>query len=442
MSNFLHKYRYGFERFFQSCGILALAVAGLLLVILISAVSFRGLSAFQHYEMLLTISPQTLNQIQADIQDASVADANVTDASDYDTNDYDEGDNEIDYNQILKNALGELFPQVQNNRQERRELLRFLPSARAYEQIKEDISLWLKTHPQAKKAEQPLHIWVSLSDQANDFLKINDGAGGSTLPAHVQNWIAQLKQNNLLREQFHFEFFTNGDSRDPEHAGINTALISSLWLMLITFLLSFPIGVLAAIYLQEFAPKNWLSDLIEININNLASVPSIIFGLMGLALFLNWFGLPRSSPLVGGMVLSLMTLPTIIISTRASLATVPPSIREASLAIGATHMQSIFHHVLPLALPGILTGAIISMARALGETAPLLMIGMVAFIAQPPNQITDPASGLPVQIYLWSDSPERSFADKASAAIIILLVFLMIMNGLAIYLRKKFTHKW
>jgi phosphate transport system permease protein len=212
--------------------------------------------------------------------------------------------------------------------------------------------------------------------------------------------------------------------------------------MAVTLMLSFPLGVATAIYLEEFAPKNIWTDIIEVNINNLAAVPSIVFGLLGLAVFLNFFGLPRSAPLVGGLVLTLMTLPTIIIASRASLLAVPPSIREGALGIGASKMQSVFHHVLPLALPGMLTGTIIGMARALGETAPLLMIGMVAFIVDIPTGIFDKATVLPVQIYLWADSPERAFIERTSAAIIVLLGFLLIMNAVAVVLRKKFEQRW
>jgi len=212
--------------------------------------------------------------------------------------------------------------------------------------------------------------------------------------------------------------------------------------LVITLLLSFPMGVAAAIYLEEFAPDNKFTDLIEININNLAAVPSIIFGLLGLAIFINFWGIPRSTPLVGGLVLTLMTLPTIIIAARASLKSVPPSIREAALGVGASKIQTVFHHVLPLALPGMLTGTIIGMAQALGETAPLLMIGMVAFIVDIPGSFTDPAAALPVQVYLWADSPERAFTEKTSAAIMILLGFLVIMNAVAVYMRKKFEIKW
>ncbi len=212
--------------------------------------------------------------------------------------------------------------------------------------------------------------------------------------------------------------------------------------MLVTLALCLPIGVAAAVYLEEFAPKNRLTDLIEVNINNLAAVPSIVFGLLGLAVFLNFFGLPRSAPIVGGLVLSLLVLPTIIIASRSALGAVPPSIREAALGVGASHQQAVFHHVLPLALPGILTGTILGIARALGETAPLLMIGMVAFIIEVPTGFTSPATVLPVQIYLWSDLPEAAFQSKTAAAIIVLLAVLLAMNAVAIYLRRKFERKW
>jgi phosphate transport system permease protein len=218
--------------------------------------------------------------------------------------------------------------------------------------------------------------------------------------------------------------------------------MGSLFTLLVTLTLSFPIGVAAAIYLEEFAPKNQFTDLIEVNINNLAAVPSIVFGLLGLAVFLNFFGMPRSAPVVGGLVLTLMTLPTIIIASRASLKSVPPSIREAALGIGASRVQSVFHHVLPQAMPGMMTGTIIGMAQALGESAPLLMIGMVAFIVEIPGSPFDPSTVLPVQIYLWADSPERAFLERSSAAIMVLLGFLVAMNALAVLLRKRFEKRW
>jgi phosphate transport system permease protein len=236
--------------------------------------------------------------------------------------------------------------------------------------------------------------------------------------------------------------FLNGDSREPEIAGVLGAVIGSLYTILITLLISFPIGVFTAIYLENFAVKNRITDFIEVNINNLAAVPSIIFGLLGLALFINFFGMPRSAPLVGGCVLSLMTLPTIIISTRASLQAVPPSIREAALAMGASEMQVVFHHLLPASLPGILTGTIIGLARAFGESAPLLLIGMVAFIVDIPGSITDPATALPVQVYIWADSPERAFVAKTSAATLVLILLLVIINLAAVIMRKRYELKW
>ena len=237
-------------------------------------------------------------------------------------------------------------------------------------------------------------------------------------------------------------FLTMSDSTDPATAGVWGALKGSFLTIVVTMALAFPVGVLSAIYLEEFAARNRWTDMIEVSINNLAAVPSIIFGLLGLAVFLNFMHLPRSAPLVGGLTLALMTMPVIVIAGRNAIQAVPPSIREAALGVGASKMQVVFHHVLPLALPGILTGTIIGMARALGETAPLLMIGMRAFIAVPPSGITDPSSVLPVQIFLWSDEVDRAFVEKTSAAIIVLLVFMLMMNGLAIYLRNRFEQRW
>ena len=238
------------------------------------------------------------------------------------------------------------------------------------------------------------------------------------------------------------EFLTGSDSTEAARAGVWGALKGSLLTILVTMAIAFPIGVLSALYLEEFAPRNRWTDMIEVSINNLAAVPSIIFGLLGLAVFLNFMHLPRSAPLVGGLTLALMTMPVIVIAGRNAIKSVPPSIRDAALGVGASKMQVVFHHVLPLALPGILTGTIIGMARALGETAPLLLIGMRAFIASPPSGITDPSSVLPVQIFLWSDEVDRAFVEKTSAAIIVLLVFMLMMNGLAIYLRNKFERRW
>lgn len=255
-------------------------------------------------------------------------------------------------------------------------------------------------------------------------------------------FLDRFKSLGMVERNFNWTFLTAGDSREPELAGIRGALVGTALTLVVTLALCLPIGVMAAIYLEEFAPKGRLTDLIEVNINNLAAVPSIVFGLLGLAVFLNFFGMPRSAPLVGGITLGLLVLPTIIIAARAALKAVPPSIKEAALGVGASHQQAIFHHVLPLAMPGIMTGTIIGMAHALGETAPLLMIGMIAFIVDIPHGFTDAATVLPVQIYLWSDLPETAFKSKTAAAIIVLLVFLFVMNGAAIWLRKKFERRW
>lgn len=251
-----------------------------------------------------------------------------------------------------------------------------------------------------------------------------------------------LDDAGVISQRPNWGLIVNADSRFPELAGLRGALVGSFWVLLICFVISFPLGIAAAIYLEEFAPKNRVSDLIEVNINNLAAVPSVVFGLLGLAVFIGWFGMPRSAPIVGGLVLALMTLPTIIIATRASLKAVPPSIREAALGVGASRQQVIFHHVLPLAMPGILTGTIIGLAQALGETAPLLLIGMNAFITSAADSPFQAATTLPTQIFIWADSPERGFASRTSAAILVLLFFLFLMNGLAIFLRNRFERKW
>ncbi|MBC7133336.1 MAG: phosphate ABC transporter permease PstA [Roseovarius sp.] len=255
-------------------------------------------------------------------------------------------------------------------------------------------------------------------------------------------WFDALDAAGMISKPINWGLITNADSRFPELAGLKGALVGSFWALLVCFLISFPLGIGAAIYLEEFAPKNRLSDLIEVNINNLAAVPSVVFGLLALAVFIGWFGMPRSAPIVGGMTLALMTMPTIIIATRAALKAVPPSIREAALGVGASRHQVVFGHVLPLAMPGILTGTIIGLAQALGETAPLLLIGMNAFITSAPSSPFDSATALPTQIFIWADSPERGFVSRTSAAILVLLTFLVTMNAIAIYLRSRFERKW
>ena len=281
--------------------------------------------------------------------------------------------------------------------------------------------------------DKPTTLSLPISSDLAEALK---GEGTPELLAAAKQVKAKLSRG------FNSGFLTQSDATDPTQVGIWGAFKGSLLTMFVTIILAFPIGVLSAVYLEEYAPRNRWTDLIEVSINNLAAVPSIIFGLLGLAVFLNFMGMPRSAPLVGGLTLALMTMPVIVIAGRNAIKSVPPSIRDAALGVGASRVQVVFHHVLPLALPGILTGTIIGMARALGETAPLLMIGMRAFIATPPSGISEPASVLPVQIFLWSDEVSRGFVEKTSAAIIVLLVFLLAMNGIAIYLRNRFETRW
>ncbi|WP_264877522.1 phosphate ABC transporter permease PstA [Vibrio agarivorans] len=346
----------------------------------------------------------------------------------------DKSDTDLSTRSLIRQALREEFTEV-SGREDRRKLYKFLSEESEY--IVEDKIVAMPN------SQRQLILWLPTGDRVNQFskgkLKLDDKTSFSQTE-YV--WYEALDSQGRLRKTFNWRFFTNGDSRNPEVAGVAGALVGSILTLLVTMSLSFPIGVGAAIYLEEYAPKNRLTDFIEININNLAAVPSIVFGLLGLAIFLNVLGLPRSTPIVGGLVLTLMTLPTIIISSRASLKAVPPSIRDGALAMGASRTQVVFHHVLPLALPGMLTGSIIGMAQALGETAPLLMIGMVAFIVDIPGGFTDAATALPVQIFLWSENPERGFVELTSAAIMLLLVFLFLMNGLAIYLRRKLERRW
>ena len=337
---------------------------------------------------------------------------------------------------LPKVALREKFPNV-SGRSDKRRLNNLLSSGAGF-----DLKDRLVANPHLLGRKES--IWLLADDDIDTYFKswLAGDAYAARLSSKQVQWIEGLHQQGLIELQFNINLFTRGDSREPEQAGIRGAVMGSLLTLVLTLMLSFPIGVAAAIYLEEFAPKNKWTDFIEVNINNLAAVPSIIFGLLGLAIFINFFHVPRSVPIVGGLVLTLMTLPTIIITSRAAIKSVPPSIREAAFGIGASHMQTVAHHVLPLALPGMLTGAIIGMAQALGETAPLLMIGMVAFIVDIPGSFTDPATVLPVQIFLWADSPERAFIEKTSAAIMVLLTFLIIMNTSAVWLRKRLERRW
>ena len=337
---------------------------------------------------------------------------------------------------LSKTALRTEFTYV-SGRSDKRELYGLISSGAGF-----DLKDRLLENPRLLGETE--RVWLLADDDIDTYYKswLDGDTYSARMSAKQLEWIDELHQQGKIRLQFNSNLFTRGDSREPEQAGIRGAVMGSLLTLILTLLLSFPIGVSAAIYLEEFAPRNRWTDFIKVNINNLAAVPSIIFGLLGLAIFINFFHVPRSVPIVGGLVLTLMTLPTIIITSRAAIKSVPPSIREAALGMGASKYQTVLHHVLPLSLPGMLTGAIIGMAQALGESAPLLMIGMVAFIVDIPGGFSDPATVLPVQIFLWADSPERAFIEKTSAAIMILLSFLIVMNTVAVWLRKRLERRW
>ncbi|MFN7620748.1 MAG: phosphate ABC transporter permease PstA [bacterium] len=293
---------------------------------------------------------------------------------------------------------------------------------------------------------QTVTITAPVSDEADLYFKHeisrDTPADQRRLSDEQIGWLDQMKASGLVTAHFNSGLFTKGDSTEPELAGVLGAVVGSVMMLLVTALIAIPLGVGAAVYLEEFAPQGRITDLIEVNINNLAAVPSIIYGLLGLALFINWMHLPRASPLVGGLVLALMALPTIIIATRSSLKAVPPSIREAALAMGASKTQTVFQHTLPLAMPGVMTGAIISMAHALGETAPLLLIGMVSFIPGIPSAIGEPSGALPSLVYIWENASERAFHERTAAAILVLLAFMIVMNAAAIFLRRRFERRW
>ena len=343
-------------------------------------------------------------------------------------------DNEkiINYVSLVKKTINKNFPEATKTRKGKKEIRTLFSELGSAQKIRSVLLANPDLFGQTQK------IWVPAASIAEGYYK---GIEDKRLSTKQQEFLDELSANDDVNLRFNYEFFVQGDSRSPELAGIGVAIVGSFFVMLITFLIAFPVGVAAAIYLEQFAPKNKWLDLVEININNLAAVPSIIMGLLGLAIFLNLFGMPRSSSLVGGVVLALMTIPTIIISSRAAIKAVPPRLIEGAMSLGATRLQAVTHQVLPVAAPGILTGSIIGMAQALGETAPLLMVGMVAFIVSVPQGITDPATVLPVQIFLWADQPERGYVEKTSFAICVLLAFLLIMNASAIYLRKKLELK-
>ncbi len=407
------------EKRFRAYGIIAIFLGMSFLVLLFTSIIANGYQAFTqtYIELPIYFDPEVIDP-DGDRDPQALFSA--------------------DYWKLVKTAMYQQFPQA-SGRSGRREVTRIMSGGAAF-----DLRERVIENPNLIGTTQ--RVWLVADDDVDMLIK---GHIDRNLPEderrlndRVIGYVDTLDEAGVVERKFNTTFFTAGDSREPEQAGILGALMGSFLTLIVTLLLSFPIGVAAAVYLEEFAPRNRFIDLIEININNLAAVPSIIFGLLGLAIFINWFGMPRSTPVVGGLVLTLMTLPTIIIASRASIQSVPPSIKEAALGIGASRMQAMFHHVLPIAMPGMLTGTIIGMAQALGESAPLLMIGMVAFIVEPPSGFTDPATALPVQIYLWSDSPERGFTERTSAAILVLLAFLVTMNATAVYLRKKIAKRF
>jgi len=397
--------RYLSEHWFRGLGLAAVSISVLFLAFLLYSMAAKGLGGFVHYEAKLPID-FTRSDLFLDPATIQGPDAARTVAA-------------ADLGGVIAKAATSTYgPKASDMFSDSAANLLADAIVERPEILNGSVTLWLPVSSRIDMAAK------DRSDDASERL------------------VDTLQQRQALKRSFNSRFLEASDSTDPSAVGVWGALKGTFFTILVTMALAFPVGVLAAVYLEEFAPRNRWTDAIEVSINNLAAVPSIIFGLLGLAVLLNVMNLPRSAPLVGGMTLALMTMPVIVIAGRNAIKTVPPSIRDAALGIGASKMQVTFHHVLPLALPGILTGTIIGMARALGETAPLLMIGMRAFIAAPPSGIANPATVLPVQIFLWSDEVDRGFVEKTSAAIIVLLLFMLLMNGLAIYLRNHFERRW
>jgi phosphate transport system permease protein len=410
--------RYAIEKRFRVYGIASIVTALSFLAILLFSIISQGYTAFVQTEIKLTINfdPSVIDP------DGKREHAALSSA---------------DYAALIRDALVDRFPEA-TDRIGKREVVALVSQGADLELRKlvlDDPSILGTTR----------EVWLPTSAPVDQLIKghmSRDTAQGGQFTDRQLGWIDSLRSAGNLTTRFNKWLWTNGDSRQPELAGLWGAVVGSFYSLVVTLALSFPLGVATAVYLEEFASKNRWTDLIEVNINNLAAVPSIVFGLLALEIFLNVFNLPRSAPFVGGLALTLVSLPTIIIASRVALKAVPPWIREAALGLGASRLQMVTHHVLPLAMPGILTGTIIGMARAVGESAPLLMIGMVAFIVDVPATPMDPSTALPVQIYLWAASPERAFVERTSAAIIVLLLFLAVMNAAAIYLRKKFERRW
>jgi phosphate transport system permease protein len=405
--------RHSADRRLQIYGIAAISSAIGLLGILITTIVIGGYSAFV----------QTHIRVDFPILRENVDPANPAEGN---------------YRNVVRDGIAALLPAVDT-----------LPEQRAMGQILTNNTQFFVRNAVVKDPSViggTLTLEIPASDIVDQLAKgvidRNSPEANRRMTDQQIGWFDQLERDGRVSTPFNWGLFFNSDSRFPELAGLAGAIVGTFYAVLVCFAISFPVGIAAAVYLEEFAPKNRFTDLIEVNINNLAAVPSIVFGLLGLAVFIGWFGLPRSAPLVGGMVLSLITLPTIIIVTRAALKAVPPSIREAALGMGASKHQVVTHHVLPLALPGIMTGTIIGLAHALGETAPLLLIGMNAFITSPPGGLLEASTALPTQIYIWADSPERGFVSRTSAGILVLLGFLIVMNGIAVFLRQRLERTW
>ncbi|MBF0625535.1 MAG: phosphate ABC transporter permease PstA [Magnetococcales bacterium] len=411
--------RHAADRRFRLYGLAGLGIAMVALVLLLGTMLLQGWGVLLQARLTLPIQfDPALVDPKGDRSPASLAMG--------------------DYRVLVSRALQEALPEVKE-RAQRRTLGKLMSDGASY-QLQEMVL----ANPALVGTQQ--QVSLAASDDVDMWLK---GTVSKDIPENQRRitdaqagWIATLEKAGALGLEFNSDFFTRGDSRDPEMAGVLGAIKGSFLALVVTFLISFPLGVATAVYLEEYAVKGRWADFIEVNINNLAAVPSIVFGLLGLALFLNFMHMPRSAPLVGGLTLALMTLPTLVIATRSALRSVPQAIRDGARALGASPLQVVLHHVLPLAVPGMLTGSIIGMARALGETAPLLLIGMVAFIMDVPDGFTDPATALPVQIFLWADSPERAFLEKTAGATLVLLGFLLAMNGLAVLLRHRFERRW
>ncbi|GAA2832842.1 phosphate ABC transporter membrane protein 2 (PhoT family) [Aminobacter aminovorans] len=416
------KKRYAAERRFRLYGVLAIAIGLAFLAVMLTSIVSKGYTAFWQTTVTLPIN---FDEKVIDPSNKRATDPNVLITA--------------NYPKLAETALIEKLGIDANDKAEIRKLKGFLSDSSRVQ-----LRAIVAADPSVIGTTRNVDILAAanLDSAFKGQIDLEVPESRRKVSDQQVEWMNKLKAEGVMAEHFNTGLFSYGASSRPETSGVGVALIGSFYMMVIVLLLALPIGVAASIYLEEFAKKSRFTDLIEVNINNLAAVPSIVFGLLGLAVFINFLGLPRSASFVGGLVLTLMTLPTIIIATRAALAAVPPSIRSAALGLGASKMQMVFQHILPLAAPGILTGTIIGLARALGETAPLLLIGMVAFVADYPKTPFDPATALPVQIYMWANEAERAFVERMSGAIIILLIFLMAMNIVAIVLRRRFERRW